>query len=165
QTYHFGALESDPYGNYLPESSPRISLWLTSYEAGQALDKAFGKASAWQSLELSPDRGPWNRLLTSAGYKAQRWLFFSLHLIIAIWTIYRGGRLLYDMRGRFNLILVAYIVYLFYLICQLVVPLQGYRTSATYCLHLVALGLVLLVVGIFLTRWACTLHQLKPLVV
>ncbi|KAJ1659510.1 hypothetical protein IWQ61_001417 [Dispira simplex] len=162
QTRHFGALESDPYGYYLPESSPRISLWLTSYEAGQTLDKAFGKVSTWLPLELSPDRGPWNRLLTSVGYKAQRWLFFTLHLIIAIWTTYRGGRLFYDMRGRFNLILTAYIVYLFYLICQLVVPLQGYRTPTTCCLHLVALGLVLLVMGIFFTRWARTLHQLQP---
>ncbi|KAJ1673444.1 hypothetical protein EV182_005219, partial [Spiromyces aspiralis] len=113
----FGGLFCEVYGDYRTPKPPSLQLSLISHELGEQLNQYM------QSQDYSPlvvklkqgkYLGPWNQLIQSTGFQAQKWIFVSLLGINFIWAFVRAGKILCS-RSIFHRIFLLYVSSMFYL--------------------------------------------------
>ncbi|KAJ1973944.1 hypothetical protein H4R35_003853 [Dimargaris xerosporica] len=174
----FGGFDSGVYGSYRdPQLASDVALLLTSRETIPALTKALQSIPAAEiddnddsgnnairgfvPVTVIVDRGPWNTLLGATGFKAQRWLFFALQLLVALALAGKLGATMYRHRGCINRIRVWWGLVVLALVINLVIPLEGYLSPAQSGIHLVVQGLVLLGTYPLYWKWLKTYQQLR----
>ncbi|KAJ1976941.1 hypothetical protein H4R34_003787 [Dimargaris verticillata] len=177
----FGGFDAGIYGSYrAPRLSSDVALLLTSRETIPALAKAVqsiavaetdnhdeGKVSGKSAVRgfvpvtVVADRGPWNALLDKSGFKAQRWLFFSLQLLGALILAGKWGAALYRHRGHINRVRMWWGLVVLALVANLAIPLEGYLSPAQGGIHLAVQSLLLIGTCPLYWKWLKTCQQLR----